>query len=1800
MQPNRLMQSVLLLLSCKVSALELNKVGHRLLDDSRQVQLTLHFDQALHRPGDVPTASQQQAVAITPALACQWSFPAPDVLSCVAKVQAGATYQVSVSPSFSALGQALTKPTSYQFTVPEHKILVMAPHEPWLERGQPLTFNVRTATAELDQQVAELELIDPQGHSQRVKGELVDNQYRRDDTPFMRRYQLTPTTNGVYRLVKPTRAGQTAQELWRDELRMGPRVLAVECLASGNHYEPLQPTSIGYRCASGVYSVELNVAPDQSPDEATKTGDYLAMLVNALQADKSNSTLLVGGPAIWQPQNRGELLNFMIAADRDYQLDLTQLRSHGQPYQDAKRYNLRTDGATTAPWWPDFAQHLVQRVEDPRHAGLYAGANQAQLQWQAIHQAAAWQDWLNRAWQGQSIASQQVYVYRHPADDKVPLLANNPALWQQRPWQGAAARDEVFTYQPLLPAKQAGGLYPVRLTQGADAAVGLLQRAAFDIALIDDAVWILKATSFGGDALAGVQFSAICPSFKAPVMLGQTDSSGYLALTPAQVTALVQQLDLTQYPEAAKQCWLWGQHGEQVSALAIKDLSAAPNQHTAVWLSTTQPMYQAGDDVELLVLQRERRGAALTPLNLQVFAPDHQLIAKLPVPVTATGLAHITLDKQHISLQGSYEAKLLDEHGAYLASQRFTIESRELPGYQVTVQAEEVSHYQQQAHYQLQVQSFTGVPLTGKVRVSQRWRSVSQLEGKSAQAYSRYSFDFERDSQPALQQASSEFELTLDAQGRASWYSAVPTALAGVSPLLALDQYLDVQALDQQQQEHSVRTVFVNQPQLIGIDSREDKLYWQVLDGELKPVKSAITLQWGYSKGYGSEKQLFDSEQTCQLSQAEGACDYPAARPDFDYTLSYSQQGVRQRARVWRSFYTESEDPVSIAHVDKVQLWQPTKVTIHSDQARAAMAWLMTDQVVWRQSLELKQGDNQLTVPLSPAMAPAARLLLSYQQPAELEGRGIEQEKPLPSTALAATQLATVWTEFTSDASAVTLPLQSQLTAAALSADSASRPAQAIEALAAPLKPSTTALTEATPAQPLALTLHTDAKADVALFWLNDAMLYQYDPQFLQALSPNPDMVGIWHELTQVSSRLWPGPLGAWFTDLYGLRRNELMLSGPGYLAKPSATPTPLAFVPQFIGTFSLQAGVAQPLAFKAPTDEGRWHLVQIAASATASAVVTHTVIVKRPLQVISSVPAELTEHDQAMMTLTLLNTTEKTQGGDYHWWLDGQLLAAKTLSVPARQQTQVQVPLPALAVGDHQVRLTLTEQGDKPVTVAEQAIEVRSATVPLTMRVATDTSASVVLPRDATLVHASSVRLGALQPDWQALLHAQQRFSLHQWQLQLADYVVRKQLAERGINANTATAQTVQQLAMPYWVKSGFRNYPVGGADAPLTAYTLVLFDWLGDEKTALQQRLRTLPVPNERGGYGDWAIELQRLRDGDIQGTSPNDRALAALALATMQGLTLDSLKQVRSGIGVGASFDKTSAILVLALQKLPGSDAALAAQWREELLTSTYLDASYSQLANEDACWLMLAVGASEPRLQTLRARVVQSQQQQGDFGSSRANVVCTQALLAAPIVQSTPTTEGTQVAPITQPETRAVKLVPQSTAGLYRHDLPQGYWLSIDYQRPLQAINASGQGLTLRRQLEKRQGDRWQPSTEFHVGDVIRVNYLVQSPIARQQLAITDTLVRGSQLVQIHDNERDFYRFGLGSLASRVEQQGHQVSVQLPFVGAGQTQWHYTTQLKTAGRYQLGVARIENLYDPTVFAHTSGAEWIEVKP
>jgi len=54
------------------------------------------------------------------------------------------------------------------------------------------------------------------------------------------------------------------------------------------------------------------------------------------------------------------------------------------------------------------------------------------------------------------------------------------------------------------------------------------------------------------------------------------------------------------------------------------------------------------------------------------------------------------------------------------------------------------------------------------------------------------------------------------------------------------------------------------------------------------------------------------------------------------------------------------------------------------------------------------------------------------------------------------------------------------------------------------------------------------------------------------------------------------------------------------------------------------------------------------------------------------------------------------------------------------------------------------------------------------------------------------------------------------------------------------------------------------------------------------------------------------------------------------------------------------------------------------------------------------------------------------------------------------------------------------------------------------------------------------------------------------------------------------------------------------VQLPFVGAGQTQWHYTTQLKTAGRYQLGVARIENLYDPTVFANTSGAEWIEVTP
>ena len=156
--------------------------------------------------------------------------------------------------------------------------------------------------------------------------------------------------------------------------------------------------------------------------------------------------------------------------------------------------------------------------------------------------------------------------------------------------------------------------------------------------------------------------------------------------------------------------------------------------------------------------------------------------------------------------------------------------------------------------------------------------------------------------------------------------------------------------------------------------------------------------------------------------------------------------------------------------------------------------------------------------------------------------------------------------------------------------------------------------------------------------------------------------------------------------------------------------------------------------------------------------------------------------------------------------------------------------------------------------------------------------------------------------------------------------------------------------------------------------------------------------------------------------------------------------------------------------------------------------------------------------------------------------------------------------------------------------------------MSYQQPISTLEQQSYGLVINKRWLTNQQNKWQEAAFLRVGDLVKVEITIDSPIAREHMLLSDPLLPGSLILPAR-YEQSSYRWqssGDMTINNLASTEPRQVRWYREAINPGRTVFSYYLQIKTAGRFQLGISRVETKYDATVFATTAGDGWLDVKP
>ena len=1682
-------------------------------DNVAYAQLLLRFNQPLYHPGESVSTEQLAAIQTTPALPCLWSYAAADTLACELHTLREGRYQVSLATTFTANGQPLAQAEQFSFDAGGEEFTLQMEREQLAsneaQRGWLL------AGDWTDAQLSALRWRLPDGQLQPVQLTNVTRQSvsgsTNVSTMLSAELSMTFVSAGVYQLIQPARENAAGQllperELWRGTVHTKSRFLHWYCQDDSDSWANVAKDPRHDVCASNLWVLDFvgrDIRFEYSP------GDLLLAPKHSIR-DETAPELPVVAAQTRHPTDGRPMLQFQLAGGHQYQFLLGDI--------DGVSANIRFQAPPAAPLWqlPEMSrygqtQHLVlpwpqqalqqreqlllrdstdqQRTTPPAELATWQLAMPQVLSqqeqalglmvWQRrFYSASELQQGLNDWWQTTKEAS--------PAQQLgIPTSAwRSAALWQRQPLQPQQVPGRLHHVTPVLAqdARPYLAWYQVSSTpsvptikatqvQGAvqQAVQGIVQQAAFELLLVGNTQPWLQVSDWQQQPVANAKVEQICPAQQAPKTLGYTNAQGQLSFKAA--------------PQTQTACWLWVSQAERHAAIEFSAPSVAElSTKIVAHLTSSKPMYLLGEDAHIVAVARQRGAHGVEPppssvaLRWQLRDTASTLLGEWPASHSRHGLYSLDIPASLFAKEGWYEVRLVAPSGE-VERTTVLVQGYKLPLFEMTLKTAD-SVIGRTVPYSLHLESFSGKTLAATpVHWHAKWQQVSNYG---------HSLD--------------EVDLTNDAPCRVptehTWRGTT-NKNGDVKGRLELEQAplcdvlrgtISVETTDllgeSQRQERNVQVL----PSAYLLGSR-----WQST-GDTVSRPSAATLQINAYQVTAEATEPTNgrvisatwrrdaSGADIAVCAKKQALPVSCALPDTsDSTLylhvtavvhgeskQWRRQVERDTAVALQQFSYLNQSPLTIEPVKPLTQWQAVPLIIQAQQAGPATLVVKSGAEMRQQALQLKAGTNSITLALDDAMAPAVSVRVLQ---ADGQGQWLSDSTDI--------KLATT---------ALQLPLSLQLSSAA--------PVQ--------------------PASRVTATLTAAEDAEVALYWVDDSLLYLAGQEWFTQSNPTNLWEHNWAGYVPTDSLAERSSLLSqpWVIHPYAA---GLVSAGVMYRSRVPRPPPPPASrkpVALWLGVHALTANQPLPLALQAPESAGRWKLIAYASARQKVAQATASLLVQTSLQAVMQGPIRSTLGDVPAVSLLWFNPTATTQQQRFVVTLDGQTVKAGTVNLASGQRQTQTISMPDVALGTHQLQLQL---GDGPeALVQQQAWQVLPHVVEQQQSFYTDASGLVQVPAAAEQWHGEHLPTSAVAIT--PLLRAQQPDELLQ--------LLSQWLLYQRLTGHTPPwgASGLGSLLQPYIQFDGLQRLAN-------TAYGMTEAD--GEDYGWMLQALRhdAAVKPLVQVLLKDWRQALDKQRKISAQGW---------WLLASSQSIELEALLQARSqqvqvvGTSAHSSASKdtvagshnagferrlaqnlvSQAQFVLALRQLPASAQrdALLATWQQQLLDTPWQDPSYHGLDNTSACWLLQAVPWQEPRIAALKLRLQREQQASGHFGSASTDLLCALAfeangepleLLAttplpsalasavpAPSAAERPDAErlGVGQSAPSVASTANVVLEPTERAGYLRHSLAPHQWLHLRYQLPLAAVPARQDGLQLNKRWYKRVQGRWQQTTK-HCNRVI---------------------------------------------------------------------------------------------------------------
>lgn len=1536
--------------------------------------------------------------------------------------------------------------------------------------------------------------------------------------------------------------------------------------------------------------------------------------------------------AEYAEKNNSYYYGFELQGNSEYRLSLAGLKSdEGLLIKQQEALSFTTPDATSE-WY--LRSRQLDVVESDRETPLYfSRRNVADMKrgLVAIQSAEDLQSYLNSKRKSDAVHTKSKFVASEDTKNKAgaQALGFRQALTQasglvEVSLEGSHNNVAVHFTDDGLPIFNA----PTEIKKSSFIA----NSAAFNLAVWQHSNLLVQAIDWEANGLANANVSLVCEGNLAPLRMGYTSNEGLLFVPTSRWSELYISVP-------TKACWLWASSKKGSAAIQLRKPQVDDLSKPKMMAFTAQPIYEPGDTVHLGIVAKQREEAAnssqrilpmanLDNYSVQIMRPNSDDVhTQLNMSaLTINGLTSASFTFEDTDSVGNYPIVIKHMHNnetdyvgdvtlvefsppEFEQSLKLPQKTSSSPNIQARINRGE------SLKAVLSARRLNGGTLVN-AKVSTRYQITGSYTAPEIwpQGYTFTSYDEFKQHHKALNKTNN---FILDETGTLN-FESLP--IQSELPIAKIVFESTVSTDDGETQFSQDSVLYLSRSHYIGTKVSDDGEHLALIGLTKDGIPlNDIMLAVEFFKPDSANRGEWISINICKLDSLPNQCKVPI----LDTQLRAKITSGSQQYDWIRSVYAFSKkvpsaqleypnlefvlaDTASMDNTENQRRFgissmvdgegisaavgEQLNVNLSSNVAGMATFIVIAGNIqkVWQQPLLV--GSNTVVLPIEQAWIPAAKVLVSL--PVDRQVTDALAEALLQDAASNSEKPSRI-SEFMINSDSSELG-KFRLLSASIN----------VAVLPKELSPEVTIVPEwqqAMSGSELSITLQSNTEVDTQLWLVNDGILAMagfniedIDPASFYLYEAQLDNRAVFHSLaqrlltekglleTKATNKL---QYSAHSEDLEGISVTGSRLRSERNGLSQGARFTKKDFAQSlWVDTLRLKPNTPQIINIKLPQLIGRWKIIAMNVTQDQSSMSSVDLTTIKSLEYFLDSPTAIFENDRSNVAITQINNTSKATEDELTLWIDGEVSKRVNVTLGAAgaksAYRRIQVDLPALPAGKHTVHLT--SRADESFAAYAELMVLPSNISKQTAWLVGSNNSSLVAPLDilANSLSLSTVDSGGDTPNWQQLTQYNQDYQHVGWEQTISRAVSYAYSDKSKTQWPDGTKVLNQLLKKQSEYTNGigqysyFQNTP---DDAFLTAYTFLVHAWLKDSSTPL---------------LVDVDIAIDTLREyltlTQNNRTSSVDKSMALLALAKNKSISLDEALIMRQKIGSSGQGDGANSLVLQALAlKLLGANHSLYQDILSATINNKYIDTNTSIFnQNSYKCFAALAYDNNSEEHASLVYEVVNQQQQEGHFGSTFANAVCSYLL------------QGNTAE---QPESALVFSVGKDKLN-YTYDTDSNYWLRLKYMQNIGSIAEASAGLSVSRSIMVKRGDKWINTDEstLIIGDLIKTEILVDTPIGRQHIAITDSIAGGFEAINpARQNERygDYFDYSWFR-ANNVQIRNGKAFWYINRLHQGQNSFVYFSRVRHMGEFTIAPVQIEAIYRTDIYAN-SQSKRISVK-